>query len=395
MIEEDKPVHVPTVPGKYDIHGDKSGRFMSKDGSSTIGSEDVKSSTDVRDELDLKSFADMKLDDDLLDLESFADMKVDEDLLDLESGETTQEELDKIAASSTTLRNYKEAREKAKKKLSDTKMDSKAEELYAEKMREILDHSSPASRFKDEIFLALITSGKYMNQFEAGSSCGAPCMKSPDGGSRGEASHFMFGTKNMGSTKEEKFKWEKYGLLYDSGDLGSFLLPDGDYPSYGTAAGGEWYGKCTVLWNKEKLKGRLTYTLSDSLGRGMAAQRIEEVPDQYTIKESRRRRFTPDSISRLKNIYDVRRLVDGEDWYVEAQFHVDDFNLVEYADAITIPYKTLRGYYEDDIIKGIQLAQKKYPNIKFLTRDKRNKIREISVDDSGKVIYGDVRDDYK
>ena len=83
------------------------------------------------------------------------------------------------------------------------------------------------------------------------------------------------------------------------------------------------------------------------------------------------------------------------DYYCEAQYHVDNLDIGEYVDAITVPYKILRGSYESDIIKGIQLAQKKYPNIKFLTRDKRNKVREISVDDSGTVIYGDVRDDYK
>ena len=240
-----------------------------------------------------------------------------------------------------------------------------------------------------------MTTGKYMNQFEAGSTGGAPCMDEPDGGSRGRASHFMFGTKNVRSTDEDKFKWEKYGLFYDSGDLGSFLPPDGDYPSYGTAAGGEWYGKCTVLWNKEKLKGRLTYTLSDSLGCKMAAQRIEEVPDQYTVRESRRGLFTPDSISRLKNIYDVRRLVDGEEWYVEAQYHVDDFDIREYADAITIPDSILKGHYKEDILKGMKIAKEKYPNLKFLTRDEKNKVREISVDDFGKIVYGVVRDDYK
>ena len=393
MEEKGDKVHVPTKPGKYDLHYSGTGEFAPKDGSSTVGSEDVKSSTDVGEELDLKSFADMKVDDDLLDLESFADMKVDDDLLDLGSGETTEEELDRIADSSTTLRGYKEAREGAKKKLSYRKMDSKAEELYAEKMREILDHSSPASRFPASKFLKLITSGKYMNQFEAGSTCGADCMSRRDGGSRGEASNFMFGTKNVGSSKEERFKWEKYGLLYDSGDLGSFLLPDGGYPTRGTEAGGEWYGECTILWNKDKLKGRLTYTLDDSLICSMAAQRIEEIPDQYTIEEGSRGNFTPERIAGLKNIYDVKKLAYGS--YCEAQYHVDDFNLGEYADAITIPYKTLRGFHESDIIKGIRLAQMKFPNIKFLVRDKRNKVREISVDDSGKVIYGDVRDDYK
>lgn len=393
MEEKGDKVHVPTKPGKYDLHYSGTGEFAPKDGSSTVGSEDVKSSTDVRDELDLKSFADMKLDDDLLDLESFADMKVDDDLLDLGSEETTEEELDRIASSSTTLRGYKEAREKAKKKLSYRKMDSKAEELYAKKMREILDHSSPASRFKPKIFLALMTSGKYMNQFEAGSTGGAPCMDDPDGGSRGIASNFMFGTKNVGATDEEKFKWEKYGLFYDNGDLGSFLLPDGGYPTRGTAAGGEWYGKCTVLWNKEKLKGRITYTLEDSLGCSMAAQRLEEVPDQYTIEEYARRNFTPEKIAGLKNIYDVKRLAFGA--YCEAQYHVDDFDIGEYADAITVPDSILNGDYKEDILKGMKIAREKYPNLKFLTRDEKNKVREISVDDFGKIVYGVVRDDYK
>lgn len=394
MIEEDKPVHVPTKDGYYDVHGDKTGKFVPRDGSTSESGEELKSSSEVRDELDLASLSDLTLDDDLLDLGSLSDMALDDDISDFWSGESEEEVLDNIAASSTTLKNYKEAREKAKAKLSAGKMSSKAEEMYSEKMREILDHSSPASRFKASIFFDLIDSGVYMNQFESGSSCGADCSDDEDGGGRGIASNFMFGTKYTGTTLTERYKWEKYGLLYDSGDLGSFLLPNGESPRYSdTLAGGEHYGECTVLYNKDKLKGRITYTTDDSLGRTMAAQRIEEKPDQYAISEYRRKYFTPEKIAGLKTIYDVKKLTGG--WYCEAQYHVDRLDIGEYVDAITVPYKVLRGDYESDIIKGIQLAQKKYPNIKFLTRDKRNKIREISVDDSGTVIYGNVRDDYK
>ena len=394
MIEEDKPVHVPTKDGYYDVHGDKTGKFVPREGGSSESGEE-KPDLAVGDELDLASLSDMTLDDDLLDLDSLSDMALDDDISGLFDEQAKEEELEKIAASSITLKNYKEAREKMKKMISYYKMDSKAEELYSQKMREILDHSSVASRFSADKFLKLITSGKYMNQFESKSTHGSPYIHSTDGGDRGDATNLMFGTKAKGSTLEERYRWEKYGLLYDENDLTQFLLNDGEYPSYSnrTKAGGEQYGECAVLYNKEKLKGRVTYTLDDSLCMRMAAQRIEETPDQYTIDEYDRSGFTLEKISKLKNIYDVKELAHGR--YCEAQIHADYLNIGDYVDAITVPYRILRGAYESDIIKGIQLAQKKYPNIKFLTRDRRDKVREISVDDSGTVIYGDVRDEYK
>ena len=395
MEEKGEKVHVPTKPGKYDLHYSGTGEFAPKDGASgTSEKDDIKSPSDIREELDLRSLSDLELDDDLLDLATLSDIELDDDISDFWSGESEEEDLDRIAASTTTLKYYKEAREKAKKALSSGRMSKETEKMYSEKMREILDHSSPASRFKASIFFDLINSGTYMNQFQAGSSCGCDCSDDTDGGSRGVASNFMFGTKYVGTTLRERYKWEKYGLLYDTGDLESFLPRNGDSPRYmDTKAGGEHYGECTVLYNKEKMKGRITYTTDDSLGKSMAAQRIEEVPDQYTISEYRRKNFTPERISGLKTIYDVKRLTDG--WYCEAQYHVDNLDIGEYVDFITVPYKVLRGDYESSIIKGIQLAQKKYPNIKFLTRDKRDKVREISVDDSGAVIYGNVRDEYK
>lgn len=96
-----------------------------------------------------------------------------------------------------------------------------------------------------------VLNGHLKNQFETGTTDG-----SSDLDARRDLSKNIFGTP-VGTGKEER---EKYGYMADKDDFENTL-----------GSGGPWYGekgdgnRCTIVFKKDNVKDRTTYTLDDSL----------------------------------------------------------------------------------------------------------------------------------
>ena len=189
-----------------------------------------------------------------------------------------------------------------------------------------------------------------------------------------------FGTEISGTTREDRKKWEKYGTF----------CPDGDYDSIidrKDSAG--CYGDIVCIYKKDKVKGLVTFTGTDSLSYDdQCPVLIEDDMDEFCMHTYNRSFVTKDNIDKCKTINDVKKIINSYS-YCEAQIHVDKLTL-DYFDAIAIPYSQLNGYNEENIKKAIKLAQEKYPDLKITSRDRSGKPRIVKVNDEDEYVYGDI-----
>ena len=385
--DEGKIIHVPTKPGKHDLHYEGTGEFAPKDGVSkeTYDVEKKEYTSDEDDDFDLESLADLEIDDDIAEIgedffddivldDDIASLSLEDDLVDVEA------EMKKIP----TLKNYRKAREK---RISEEKpvFSLEVAREWRTKMREIMDKTMPISRIQAEDFLALIESGEYKNQFGVGHSEGHFDGTAVDGGARGRMTKTCFGTEVAGTTMAQRAEWEKYGTMCPEDDLNSiFDNKDG-------ARGG--YGGITVIYKRDKVKPFTTYTMSDSLSYGdQHPILMADTPDEYCMHSYDRTGVTIDKIKSCKDINDVKKITTGYSYY-ESQVHIPHLMLEEYADTIVVPYSEIKGSYSDRVDKAIRLCQKKFPNIRLISRDKVGRIRQIFVNEAGEVEW--KREDFK
>lgn len=383
--DDGRIIHVPTEPGKHDLHYEGSGRFAPKDGvGKETYDEESKEYVDKADEdsFDLSSLDTVKLDDDLFDLEDLTDVKLDEDLESLVV-EDDLVDVEKEMAKIPTLKNYRATRErriKAEKPIFSMEL----AKLWQEKMRDIIDRSLPISRIPTEYFYDLIVSGKFMNQFESKHGEGAETYYSSDGGYRGEMSHVCFGTENRGSTEEQRYKWEKYGTLCPDDDLAS-IFEDKD----GAAS---QYGRIACVY-KNNVRPFTTYTMEDSLA--FSDQHpilLNDVPDEYCMHRRDRMGIPMDELRACKNINDVKDVLGTS--YYEAQIHVPELSIKNYISAIAVPYSQINGSYFSSKYKEnfrvadvMKIAKEKYPNLDFFSRDRVGRIRKIFINDAGEIEW--------
>lgn len=124
---------------------------------------------------------------------------------------------------------------------------SKAQKKKIQKItKDYLEKGAFAMKIKSE-YMDNVIKDWFKNQFETHTSGGA---FSPT--SRAKASCSMFSIGDM-----KGYEREKYGYLAS--------------PEVSNSSGPSWYGSdCTIRFKKDRLKGRITYTLRDSLNAGAA-----------------------------------------------------------------------------------------------------------------------------
>ena len=245
------------------------------------------------------------------------------------SGLSTGGEHDKIAmerakaAASTTLRDHKAHAEKYADKVRKKAGFSAAEEAaFKSKLKKIIDDSDFCMRVKSRTFPKILDSW-FMNQLEAKRSGGA---YSP--GMRKSISDQLFGHSGKGSSgsiKDEEY--EKYGFMAPK-DMQDEPMAD-------------WYGDVVVRFNKDRLKGRTTYTLGDSLDYrscGWAAGSTDDPSLAGIIGSDARRVFK--RLQSAKTIHDVVASRSGDE-YMEVQYHgkldVDDIGSVTFTSVPPAP----------------------------------------------------------
>lgn len=183
------------------------------------------------------------------------------------------------------------------------------------KSSDVKDVESGMKRLMDENEFCMSRSGStlkmiletgFKNQIEVlegGAATDDISYANPD--ERRKASQRLFGTPL--DTQAEAY--EKYGFL---GNPWSY---DGDY--------GSTYGDVTLVFDKDKIKNRTTYTLGDSLGpsvnRGMVAGRVGDNP---TFEGWYLSRPKAKALSMLKSGASLSEILSfTKNAYVELQFH--------------------------------------------------------------------------
>lgn len=371
MEDDGKKVHVPTESGYYDLHFEGSGKFAPKegdgeshpDGYGEKKDESVKSESGepISDEYDLEDLVSGF--DDEYDLDGFVSDLDDE--IDIYEN----------AKNSCTLKNYEKTRNARVEKWSKS-FSLKVELAWQKKMREIMDNSNVIARIQFEDLFSLIESDEYKNQFGVGHSEGYDASGATDGGYRGEMTKTCFGTEIKGTTIEQRKKWEKYGTWCPKGDFNSiFDIEDG----------ASQYGSCAVVFKMSKLKGRVTYTIGDSLSFGSKNPiRVEDTPDEFCIDGYNRGYFNLDNIESAKTFNDIVRIAGVS--YGESQIHVDELKLSEYASAIAVPHSYIKSNPEK-IKKCLIKMSEKMPGVRMVSRTKSGRVKSLKLNDSGEIEW--------
>lgn len=185
--------------------------------------------------------------------------------------------------------------------------------------------------------LALLLEQGFKNQIEVleGDMAHASSMSYANPDERRKASKNLFGTPM--DTQADGY--EKYGFL---GNPWSY---DGDY--------GSTYGDVTLVFDKEKIKDRTTYTLGDSLGpsvnRGMVAGRCGDKPTFEGWYLSRPR---AKALKMLRDGASLSEILNyTKNAYVELQFHGE----LTMSDVKYIVFKS-ESAYKNYVTKEMQAA---------------------------------------
>ncbi|MBQ7445930.1 MAG: DUF3626 domain-containing protein [Clostridia bacterium] len=175
----------------------------------------------------------------------------------------------------------------------------------------IFDNAEYCARFPGDIIDSIIEKG-LLNQFETGTSHGFGDF---DHGGRYQASGKLFGTtlKKDGEWADGK-TFEKYGLMSERDTL---LAGD---------AGGDQYGNCVLIFEKEAVKDRATFTCGDSLGLAFEPGKAGHPPTVFgllrrgtTYSDWEKDEFM-EKLRKAKTVQDLKKF-SGYPHYVEMQYH--------------------------------------------------------------------------
>lgn len=192
-----------------------------------------------------------------------------------------------------------------------SKLEFEEIQAVSEKLKNMFDNSSYAMRFRLKDIDSLIESERFMNQFETGTSGGTIHE-----GYRKQATNNLFGVKSKITRKKH---YEKYGYFGNKDPMQDYLY------NKSFSRGVSQYGDVIVHFSKEKMDGKVTFTINNSLGPSVNKEIIADNPNSphllsvnrkdfdYYISSLKSKKFnTPEEFS---SMLDVR--------YIEAQYHGD------------------------------------------------------------------------
>lgn len=362
---------------------DDEGRFDTADGVGTTKSEDTE--TEDSDSISVDDIAAIKVDSDILDslsVDDIVSLDLDSDLMEI-SDEARMED---IANSTVTLKNQKKARENRKKEFERTggslKVSVEDRKKFQDTIYDIYTKNTLfTARIPIEHLLNCVEDGEFKNQFGVKHTEGYAGYLYEDGGSRGRFTARNFGTERNGvPAKICGPKWEKYGTCCPKDDLAGFFD--------GKDGAKSQYGSCFLLFDTDKLFGRITITLSDSLtdyDMTPAKMHDKEQIDEFIMHGCDRKTVFNKVISgEVKNVFDLNNITSGR--YIECQYHMEKMNFEDCVSALCIPYEDINT---EDAKKSIALFKSKYPSLKVLTKSYSGKVKEVSLNDKNEIVYGD------
>ena len=146
-----------------------------------------------------------------------------------------------------------------------------ADEIKAssEALKKVIDNSAYSMRFRSANIDKLIESGKFMNQFETGTSGGTINTKY-----RRQATNQLFG---LSGKRLKKSEFEKYGYFGNKDAIK-------DYTHNSTSWGGVGqYGDVIIHFAKDKVANKTTFTVNNSLGPAVYQGLVADNPNRPNL----------------------------------------------------------------------------------------------------------------
>lgn len=146
-----------------------------------------------------------------------------------------------------------------------------ADEIKAssEALKKVIDNSAYSMRFKSANIDKLIESGRFMNQFETGTSGGTVNTKY-----RRQATNQLFG---LSGKRLKKSEFEKYGYFGNKDAYKDFVHNSTSWGGVGQ------YGDVIIHFAKDKMAGKTTFTVNNSLGPAVYQELVADNPNRPNL----------------------------------------------------------------------------------------------------------------
>jgi SPP1 gp7 family putative phage head morphogenesis protein len=176
-------------------------------------------------------------------------------------------------------------------------------------LKNIIDNSAYSMRFKSVNLDKLIDSGKFMNQFETGTSGGVVNTKY-----RKQATNQLFG---LSGKRLKKSEFEKYGYFGNKDAYKDFVHNSTSWGGVGQ------YGDVIVHFAKDKVANKTTFTVNNSLGPAVYQDLVADNPNRPNLvgidKESLKETVDLFKTSKIKTPEEASEVLGIR--YLETQYH--------------------------------------------------------------------------
>ncbi|NMW84233.1 DUF3626 domain-containing protein [Peptoniphilus sp. AGMB00490] len=146
-----------------------------------------------------------------------------------------------------TLERFKEHQEKWENNVIRQELSENEIESVSKGIKKLVDSNEYAIRVDSSVLEKILDDGRFKNQFETNTSGGALNAEY-----RKKATKQLFGVGNKKLSASEREKYDYLGHKNFAEDRRDFSVGQ--------------YGNCVVHFDKNKLAGKVTYTIDDSLG---------------------------------------------------------------------------------------------------------------------------------
>lgn len=290
-----------------------------------------------------------------------------------------KEAYDKQKSYIKSLENFDQARENNRRITGDfnKKLTPQQNEIFNTALTKAFNENIVGTRIRFDNLIKVFDTNKFINLHEAGR--GGGCENSTI---RMRFSHECFGSKYE-TERVNRYPLEKYGCLLSS-DFGK-ALNRGD--------GASQYGDAVIAFKKDRIKGRATYTIGDSLANNRVIPTL--IGDKFDANSfASSWGFTnvigsSSSMERIKNAKNIGELKEALGvGYIECQYHGDITN--DEIDFVIVQDIKVKSNNPDLIRVMNTVLNKK--GIKVYTHDYvHHKDYEVKIGENGKLYQEEVK----
>lgn len=168
-----------------------------------------------------------------------------------------------------TLQNFVDNAKKWYNNHIESRLTPEEIELSRNVLKEVINNSAYSMRFKSANIDKLIESGRFMNQFETGTSGGTINTKY-----RRQATNQLFG---LSGKRLKKSDFEKYGYFGNKDAYKDFVHNSTSWGGVGQ------YGDVIVHFAKDRVANKTTFTVNNSLGPAVYQELVADNPNQPNL----------------------------------------------------------------------------------------------------------------